>query len=268
MKNKITSIAIGGFDGMHLAHQELFKRLDKDGAIIVIETKYANLTPGIFRKKYTNFPIFYYPLKDIKNLSGEMFIELLKEEFVNLKKIVVGYDFKFGKDAKYNTNDLKKFFKKDVIVVDEYKIDKISIHSRIIRDLLIQGKIKKANKLLGHNYLIAGNIIKGQGIGHKELVPTINIDVKKFLIPAFGVYASFSFIDGKKYLSASFVGNRTSLDNKFTIETHIIDKNLIPTKKQIEIEFIDKIRDIIKFDSIKELKKRIEQDIKIIKNLV
>ena len=267
MKNKIISIAIGGFDGMHLSHQELFKHLDKNGAIVAIETDYANLTPGVFRQRYTNYPIFYYPLKDIKNLSGEEFIKLLKEEFINLEKIVVGYDFRFGKDAKYNSNDLKKLFDGEVVVVEEFKIDNISVHSRVIREFLIQGKIKKANKFLGHNYLISGNIIKGQGIGHKELVPTINIEVKKFLIPSFGVYASYSYVDGEKYLSASFVGNRTSLDNKFAIETHIIDKEVNPVKKQIEIEFIEKIRDITKFNSIQELKRRIELDIAIIKNI-
>ena len=267
MKNKITSIAIGGFDGMHLAHQELFKYLCKNGAVVAIETSYANLTPGIFRQRYINYPVFYYPLKDIKNLSGEEFIKLLKEEFINLKKIVIGYDFRFGKDAKYDSNDLKKFFDGEVVVVEEFKIDNISVHSRVIREFLIQGEIKKANRFLGHNYLISGNIIKGQGIGHKELVPTINIEVKKFLIPAFGVYASFSYVDGKKYLSATFVGNRTSLDNQFAVETHIIDKEITPVKKQIEIEFIEKIRDITKFDSLKELKKRIELDITIIKNI-
>lgn len=85
-KKDITSIAIGGFDGMHIAHQQLFKQLDKNGAIVAIESGYSNLTPKSFRQEYTNLPVYYYVLDNIKHLEGEEFIKLLKEEFPNLKK--------------------------------------------------------------------------------------------------------------------------------------------------------------------------------------
>lgn len=100
-KNTITSIAIGGFDGMHSAHQELFKNLDEHGAIVSIESGYANLTPKSFRQEYSIYPIYYYILENIKHLEGDEFIKLIKEEFPNLKKIVVGFDFCFGKNRKY-----------------------------------------------------------------------------------------------------------------------------------------------------------------------
>ena len=96
-KNSIDSIAIGGFDGMHIAHQELFKNLNPKGAIISIETGYASITPKNYRQEYTKYPIFYYDLEDIKALDGADFIEMLKNDFKNLKKIVVGFDFCFGK---------------------------------------------------------------------------------------------------------------------------------------------------------------------------
>ena len=142
MKNKITNIAIGGFDGMHLAHQEVFKYLDDNGGIVVIESGYANLTPKTYRAKFTKLPIFYYPLQNIKHLDGIEFIRLLKEEFCNLCKIVVGYDFRFGKDAKYSAYDLKKLFDKDVIIVKEFRLDGVSVHSRVIRSYLRDGNIK------------------------------------------------------------------------------------------------------------------------------
>jgi riboflavin kinase/FMN adenylyltransferase len=265
MKNKITNIAIGGFDGMHLAHQEVFKYLDDNGGIVVIESGYANLTPKTYRAKFTKLPIFYYPLQNIKHLDGIEFIRLLKEEFCNLCKIVVGYDFRFGKDAKYSAYDLKKLFDQDVIIVKEFRLDGVSIHSRVIRNYLLNGNIKLANKFLGHNYFLVGTMIKGQGLGHKELVPTINLDVKDFLIPDFGVYATKTTIDNKQYLSATFIGNKISINNQFSVETYIIDEEIYPINKAITIEFFDKIRDIVKFDSLQKLKNQILSDIKLIK---
>ncbi|MEA1918036.1 MAG: bifunctional riboflavin kinase/FAD synthetase, partial [Campylobacterota bacterium] len=102
ISQKINSIAIGGFDGMHIGHQRLFERLGNSGAIVVIETGYANLTPKKEREKFTHYPIFYYELDNIRVLNGEEFIALLKSNFPKLKKIVVGYDFHFGKDRKYS----------------------------------------------------------------------------------------------------------------------------------------------------------------------
>jgi len=174
-KNSITSIAIGGFDGMHYAHQQLFKNLDENGAILSIESGYANLTPKRYRQEYSKYPIYYYVLDNIKHLEGTEFITLIKEEFPNLKKIVVGFDFCFGKNRKYCVNELKNIFNGEVIVIDEISIDDIPIHSRHIREYLKQGDIQTANKLLGKEYKIYGIQIKGQGLGAKSFVPTINL---------------------------------------------------------------------------------------------
>ena len=140
-KNTITSIAIGGFDGMHVAHQELFKNLDSNGAILSIESGYANLTPKRYRQEYSIYPIYYYILDSIKHLEGDEFIKLLKEEFPNLKKIVVGFDFCFGKNRKYCIEKLAELFDGEVVVIDEIKIDSIPVHSRIIREYLKDGHI-------------------------------------------------------------------------------------------------------------------------------
>ena len=265
LKNKITSIAIGGFDGMHLAHQELFKKLDKNGAIVVIETGYANLTPKTYRAKYTSYPIFYYPLENIKYLSCVEFINLLKEEYPNLKKIVVGFDFKFGFNATGGVKDLKELFDGQVIIIDEYRYEGEAVHSKVIRDLLSKGEIKKASKFLNKNYTIEGSVIKGQGLGKKQFVPTINILCEDFLLPCEGVYASYTTINNIKYLSATFIGHRLTTDKKYSIETHIIDTNLDSKYSNIQIEFIDKIRDNKRFENFEDLKLQIAKDIKIIK---
>jgi len=264
-KRKITSIAIGGFDGMHLAHQELFKNLDENGAIIVIETGYANLTPKVNRALYTNFPLYYYPLENIKHLSAKEFIDLLNQEYPNLKKIVVGFDFKFGVKASYNINDLKQLFNGVVIVVNEFKLDNIAVHSRVIRKLLIKGDIQNANKLLDKYYTITGVHIKGQGLGSKQFVPTINIKCDDYLIPQAGIYKTNTILDTIKYQSVTFIGHRISTDGKYAIETHILDKNIQNKNPEVKIEFIDKIRDNKKFDDLNELKQQILKDIEIAK---
>jgi len=267
IKNTIKSIAIGGFDGMHLAHQQLFSKLGKDGAIVVISTGYANLSPSVNRTKYTSYPLFYYPLEDIKHLSGEEFINLLYEEFPKLEKIVVGYDFHFGYQAKYDINNLKQLFNGEVVIVEEYKVANIAVHSRVIREYLRDGDIKTANQLLGYNYNLKGNHIKGQGIGAKQFVATINIDVKDFLIPKEGIYITKTKLHNKSFNSVSFIGHRLTTDGKFAVETHLLDETLdIEIPKILELVFYEKVRDNKKYEVYEDLKKQILKDIEETKN--
>lgn len=260
-KDLIKSIAIGGFDGMHLAHKELFKKLCKNGAIVSIETGYANLTPKKYRQEYTQYPIFYYDLQDIKNLDGKEFISLLKSEFKNLKKIVVGFDFCFGKDRAYSSEELKNIFEGEVIVIPEIKLDGFAIHSRYIRNFIKDGNIKKTNSFLGREYKIFGENIKGQGLGKKELFATINLKVYDFLLPKNGVYLTKTILDDKEYNSLSFIGNRVSTDNSFSVETHILDEDIEIKNKVVQIKFFDFLRENKKFEKLEELKKQIEYDI-------
>jgi len=262
-KDTITSVAIGGFDGMHVAHQELFKRLDSNGGILIIQNSYANLSPFMHRQKHTTFPLYFYPLANIKHLTGEQFIKLINEEFPNLKKIVVGYDFHFGHLAAYDNEDLKKLFKGEVEIINEYKIDTIAVHSRVIREYLRDGNILEANKLLGYDYTLAGYVIKGQGLGKKQFFPTINVEVTDFLIPQEGIYITKTTVNQICYESVSFIGHRATTDGKFAVETHILLETfdeIVP--KKVEITFIEKLRDNKKYEKFEELKKQIELDIK------
>ncbi|PLY05717.1 MAG: bifunctional riboflavin kinase/FAD synthetase [Arcobacter sp.] len=260
-KKNITAIAIGGFDGMHLAHHKLFDQLGDNGGIVAIESGYANLTPKTYRQEYSNYPIYYYILDNIKHLTGEEFISLLKEEFPNLKRIVVGFDFCFGKNRKNCIPELTKLFKGEVVVVKEVKLDEIAIHSRIIREYIKNGEIKIVNRLLGREYKIFGKQIKGQGLGSKSFVPTININVDDFILPNEGVYATKTIINEKEYNSITFLGHRVTTDGTYAVETHILDENIKNRFSVVQIKFIDKIRDNKKFDSFEELKKQIEEDL-------
>ncbi len=260
--DKIDAIAIGGFDGMHKAHQKLFSYLGKNGAIVVIETGFANLTPKRYREKYTTYPIIYLNLKDIKHFDANQFALFLKQKFKNLKKIVVGYDFRFGKDRKHDVFDLQNICNSKIVVVDEVKEGDISIHSRTIREYIKNGDIEFANKLLGHNYAIEGKVIKGQGIGKTKLYPTLNISADGFLLPKEGVYATLTRVDDNEHfdLSVSFIGHRISTDGSFAIESYVIEKELNEVKKA-EISFLKFIRENEKFESLDKLKQAIKDDI-------
>ncbi len=263
---KAESIALGGFDGMHLGHQELFKRLGINGAIVVIENGYSNLTPGKTRERHTPYPILYLPLEEIRHLEAEAFMALLRENFPNLEKIVVGYDFHFGKERKYDAQYLKNVFDGEVVIVDEVKIDGFSVHSRFIREFIKEGKMKRANRLLGYNYTIYGNLVAGQGLGKKELVATVNIEANGFSLPKEGVYATFTRIDDEEHFhpSVSFVGHRVSTDGSFAIESHILDGE-IECKQKAQIAFVDFLRENRKFDNLQELKEQIRKDIHMAK---
>ena len=257
-----TAIAIGGFDGMHIGHQQLFKALDRDGTIVVIETGYANLTPKREREHFSKYPILYLELDEIRHLNGEEFIAFLKDKFPKLKKIVVGYDFHFGKDRRYSFNDLRELFDSEVLVVDEVTLHGDSVHSHKIRAKLQIGDIAGANAFLGHNYTIKGTLVSGQGIGKKELVATINLEAKEYLMPKEGVYVTLTRIDNEEHFhpSVSFVGHRVTTDGSFALESHILDGEVICNEKA-SISFVSFIRENMKFDSLEELKKAIHKDI-------
>ena len=256
------SIAIGGFDGMHIGHQALFSELDQNGTIVVIETGYANLTPNRYREKHTSYPILYLNLEDIRHLDGKAFVTLLQEKFPKLRKIVVGYDFHFGKNRGYSHADLAKLFDGEVVVVQEVQHNNDSVHSHKIRAKLQIGDIEGANEFLGYNYTVYGQKIVGQGLGSKELVATINLEAKEFLMPKEGVYVTLTRIDDEEHYhpSVSFVGHRITTDGSFALESHILDGSVVCEAKA-EIQFVSFLRNNEKFTSLEALKQQIQKDI-------
>ena len=247
---------------MHLGHQALFSELGENGAIVVIETGYANITPKKERENFSHHPMFFVELDSVRHLDGAGFIEFLHDKFPKLQKIVVGYDFHFGKDRKYSFKDLKTLCSGEVVVVDEVTHNGDSIHSHKIRAKLVIGDIKGANDFLGHNYTIRGKRVSGQGIGKKELVATINIESSGFIIPKEGVYATLTRIDDEEHYhpSVSFIGRRRTTDGSFAIETHILDGE-VSCDQKAAISFVAFIRNNEKFDSLEELKRAINADI-------
>jgi len=260
--SKVDSIAIGGFDGMHVGHQSLFSELGRHGAIVVIETGYANLTPAREREHYTHYPIVYYSLENIRHLEGAEFVAMLQKRFPHLKKIVVGYDFHFGKNRRYSHANLGELFSGEVKIIEQVCIEGDSVHSHKIRAKIQIGDISGANRFLGHNYQIKGSVIKGQGIGKTDLFPTINLECSGFLLPYEGVYAALTRIDDEEHFHPSvvFIGHRITTDGNYAIESHILGETIGSCTKA-SLSFVKFLRKNQKFDSLESLKLAIGEDI-------
>lgn len=256
--NEIESLCLGKFDAVHIGHQELFSKLDAKGGVLIIDSlKPPYLTPR--QEKWIPHPCFKIELNKIKDKNHQEFAEFLKKNFPNLRKIIVGYDFRFGKDRSYSPKDLEEFF--DVCLVDQVNLDGMAVHRQHIFQALSQGQIKRANAMLGRIYSIKGKVISGQGRGKNECFPTLNLETKDYVLPKSGVYATLSKIDGVEYKSVSFIGHRLSSDGEFAIETHLLGTCFEDQASEVEIFFIEFLRENEKFSSFEQLKAQIAQDI-------
>jgi riboflavin kinase/FMN adenylyltransferase len=265
LNNRIKSIAIGSFDGIHTGHRTL---IDKADALVIIERNGGYLTPGYKRSLFTSKICCFYHFDKIKSLTPQEFVHKLESDFPALETIVVGYDFHFGKGKSGNAQMLASICDKEIMIIDEVSHEEIPIHSRTIKAYLREGKIELANKLLGRTYHINGEVIQGQGLGKKELVPTINLNVKEYQLPLEGVYATRTLIDGTWHNSVSFLGRRVTTDDSYAVETHVLDKEIGEVSGEIKLEFVDFIRINKKFDSLDALKEQIKNDISMAQKLL
>jgi riboflavin kinase/FMN adenylyltransferase len=247
----VRSIALGAFDGIHLGHRALIDRAD---AVAVIE-KGAVLTPGKKRCEFAKKPCYFFDLDSIRHLDARGFVELLERTFGQLERVVVGYDFAFGRDRRYSIEDLRRHFKGEVEVVDEVKVDGISVHSRTIKELLRKGRVKEAARLLGRCYEIEGEPVRGQGLGSRELVPTLNLEVKDYLLPKEGVYLTCT----GGHSSLTFIGRR-STDGAFSVESYLLAGEP-PKKGPVRVAFVEYLRPNRHFDDLAALRRQIESDI-------
>ena len=263
LTNKIKSITIGSFDGIHLGHQVLINQVE---AVVVIERNSGYLTSGYRRSNHLNKPCFFYHFEKIHQLSAKEFVEKLCIDFPQLETIVVGYDFGFGHKKEGNTDLLTQLFHGEVVVVDEVKVADISVHSRTIKHYLKEGNLPLANQLLGRSFRVEGEVVSGQGLGKKELVPTINLNIYDHQLPKNGVYVTRTKIENKWLESVSFVGIRQTTDGAFAVETYVLNNTLGEVNGRVTLEFLEFIRENRKFNGLNALKTQINLDITYTKN--
>ena len=284
IESDIDVTCIGAFDGLHKGHIELInktKQISNNFQIVtfneipkiyfnnslkpLLDNKKRNI---IFKKlKPTN--LIYLKFDEINELSSDDFIKLLSLN-LKTKKIVVGKDFKFGKNRTGDINNIISFFgEENVILLPDYLIDNEKVSSTKIRNYLDSGNIEKANKFLGRKYELSGKVIKGMKMGSKLGIPTANLKLHyELYVPKYGVYGISCKLGDKSYKGILNIGiTPTVIDSKkLKIEAHIFDFDKNIYGENIEIQLNQFIREEIKFNSPDELVKQINIDISNVKN--
>ncbi len=279
-------LAIGTFDGLHRGHIHLLRKakeisVSRNCPLVVFT---FNNIPKISDDDSSHKLIFEESERasvlselgvdclvmieftpELKNTDKEDFIELLLKNF-DPKTIVLGNDFRFGKGAEGSAEWLlasRSKFNIDVEVVDFLTHKGRKISSRDIRYELENGNIEEVNTMLGRNYFVKGIVIHGRKIGRKLGYKTANIDVgKSKRLPKNGVYVTKTTYRDTVYKSISNVGVKPTLDGKnILVETHLFDFDGDLYGEVLKVEFLEKIRDEEKFDSLDVLIERIERDV-------
>lgn len=285
VKSEPLVTSIGGFDGIHLGHQALFKKaFDVSNAMFQIVT--FNEIPKIYFNKDLKplidqdqrssifeklLPknIIFLDFKSVNKMNAQEFC-LFLEHNLQTEKLVIGKDFRFGNQRVGDVNTLINYFgEENVTLLDDFLISSEKVSTTKIRLFYAQGKIKEAEKYLGRPISYTGNVVRGKRLGSSIGFPTANVQLHNLTqLPRFGVYAVRVHIDKKTYLGCLNIGiNPTveaNLDTK--IEIHILEFEETIYDKDISFELIEFIRDEKKFGSIDDLTAQIQLDVDKIKN--
>ena len=275
-----TVAAIGFFDGVHLAHQRLIETAIDIGRTNNLET--AVITFDIHPKSILYGLDYYYitPLNRKIELIGAYDIDTLyvieftkekaglkPEEFIeyylpNLHTLVCGFDFKFGVRGSGSVRTLQQYNLFDTVVVDEITHDGYKVGSTHIRDLINSGLVDDIHDVMGRHYSLRGEVIHGAKKGRLIGYPTANIDTGLYLVPKTGVYATMTKVDGTWYRSMSSVGHNPTLNCQVdvSVESNIFDFDREIYGEEIELLFVKRLRDELKFNSIEALIAEIDHD--------
>lgn len=281
-------ITIGNFDGVHWAHQKIFKKIierarDLRGTSVVITfephpvkvmfpEKAKPLITLLEQKKelvinqgIDIFLIIEFTL-EFAGISARDFVKDILVDKIGIKEIAVGYDYTFGHNRKGNITVLREMgslFNFNVHQIDPVYVENVLVSSTSIRNLIMEGNVDEAKKILGRNYQIRGEVISGRNRGGPLLgYPTANLRLTDELIPKEGVYIVLIDIGGKIYQGLTNIGyNPTFKDKTLSVETYIFDLSANILKQKIKVNFLSRLRDEITFASSKELSQQIDQDV-------
>jgi riboflavin kinase/FMN adenylyltransferase len=282
-------VTIGTFDGVHLGHRKIISGIkelaESTGGETVLLTffphprmilhpedesiKLINTIPekaelleqlGIDHLIITPFS------RDFSNQSAEEYIRDVLVNKIGTKKIVIGYDHRFGKDRHGGLDDLLRLgpvYGFDVVEIPEQDINEVAISSTRIRSALLHGEIELANTCLGYPFFITGRIVRGDQIGRQLGYPTANIVIPETykLIPSDGIFAAKVKIEGVKYGGMAYIGTRPTINGtRRNIEVNIFDFDKEIYNQQVSMEFHNFVRGDMKFDSLDRLKAQIAKD--------
>lgn len=286
LKNPV--LTIGNFDGVHKGHLALFNKVKERARLIEGQSVVLTFEPHPIKVMMSgNGPPLITPFqqklklientgidvilcipftKDFAVISPQRFVKELLVDKIGIKEIVVGYDYSFGHKRSGDINLLQKMGAEigfAVHVVDQIFLGETPISSTIVRNLVQEGNLAEAKKLLGRHYQVCGTVVKGKNRGARLLgFPTANLKLIDELTPKPGVYAVKVLIDDKVYNGLTNIGyNPTFGNNVFSVETHILDFSANLVGKTIKVNFIKRLRDEKPFKSVEELATQIKKDI-------
>ncbi len=287
---KGTVVTIGSFDGVHLGHQKIINQLvtvAKNEKLESVVLTFLQHPRNILQDKQNIFllnsnqeKIFLLEKTGIDNLiilpfnmefaslSGEDFVKKILVEKIHVKKIIIGYDHRFGKNRMSNIDDLIQFGEKyhfNVTQISAQEINEISISSTKIRNAISTGNIALANKYLGYTYNFTGKVVMGKQLGRTINFPTANIEMNNNLklLPKNGVYIVRGFWDNKLHDGMMNIGNNPTVSNNHdssSIEIHFFSISEDLYSLDITVFCYQFIREEKKFDNLEDLKAQLFQD--------
>ena len=283
-----TVLTIGTFDGVHLGHQKIIERVvttaRQEGLLATIFTFFPHPRMVVQHDKSLKL---IHTLEEKKQLLqrlgvdllvvqpfNEAFAQLTAEEFVstilvqhlNVKKVIIGYDHRFGRNRTANINDMRLFGEKYGFAVEEIsvqEVDEVSVSSTKIREALNKGDVTTAEHYLGTPYSLTGTVVHGLKLGRPLGYPTANIQVTEDykLIPKDGVYAVYSYIGERKVYGMMSIGKNPTIEGKgASIEVYFFDFNGDLYDRELTIYFLKYLREERKFSSVALLKKQLQDD--------
>lgn len=281
-------LTIGNFDGVHKGHLVLFDKVKQKARAIKGQSVVITFDPHPIKiMKPGNGPPLITPTqqkleliddagidvivcisftKQFAAISARDFVHNILVDRIGIKEIVVGYDYTFGHGREGNIDLLRETGNRlgfGVHVVEPVRTDHTLVSSTSIRNLVQEGKLSEAKKLLGRNYQICGTVVKGKNRGGRLLgYPTANLELIDELTPKVGVYAVKVLIDDLIYNGLTNIGyDPTFGSGPFSVETHILDFSGDLLGKTIRINFIERLRDERPFKTVQDLADQIGQDI-------
>ncbi|MEM7551766.1 MAG: bifunctional riboflavin kinase/FAD synthetase [Bacteroidota bacterium] len=281
-------VTSGTFDGVHFGHQKILNRVYEIAKVSGGESVVLTFWPhprfiinpkdnfkllNSFEEKAERIEKFGIDhlvkisfTRGFSEMSSLDFIKSILIEGLGTKHLVIGYDHRFGKNREGGFDYLKErqhSFGFKIEEIPKQDIDEISVSSTKIRNALNNGELELVSKYLTYNYSLSGIVVKGDQIGRTLGYPTANVKVlfAEKLIPGKGIYATKVFLKSKAYLSVTSIGMRPTFEGKdLRIEVHIFDFEQDIYGEEIKIEFVEYIRDEVKFDDITKLIEQMKKD--------
>lgn len=282
-------VSVGNFDGVHRAHvrvlNEIVNRSKQRHAKSVAVTfephpmrilrpdsglKLLTPTPEklqLLEKTRIDAAVVIPFSRDLSLLSPEEFVKQILCNRLHAREVHEGYNFRFGHKAAGDVDLLAKLGNElgfELLVYPEMRVRAESVSSTRIRELIRAGDVRRARWLLGHAFTIQSSAGRGRGYGSRYTVPTINLSHYEELVPRDGVYITRTRVGEECFDSVTNIGNRPTFgSDSFAIETHLLDFHPleINAETSIELAFLSRIRDEIKFSSVEKLREQIQHDI-------